>query len=116
MSKKVEDIKKVAVVGAGTMGSGIAQVVASNDREVLLIDVSDAALDRGMKIVEKSLGRLLKKEAISQEENDLVLNRITTTTKFEDLREKRNTKCQKSHKLRRAKLSIPAEIRRLKST
>jgi len=86
MSKKLEDIKKVAVVGAGTMGSGIAQVVASNDREVLLVDVCDAALDRGMKIIEKSLGRLLKKEAISQEENDLVLNRITTTTKFEDLR------------------------------
>ncbi len=85
MSKKVEDIKKVAVVGAGTMGSGIAQVVASNDREVLLVDVSDAALDRGMQIIEKSLGRLLKKEAISQEENDLVHNRITTTTKFEDL-------------------------------
>jgi len=85
MSKKLEDIKKVAVVGAGTMGSGIAQVVASNDREVLLVDVCDAALDRGMKIIEKSLGRLLKKEAISQEENDLVLNRITTTTKFEDL-------------------------------
>ncbi len=85
MSKKVEDIKKVAVVGAGTMGSGIAQVVASNDREVLLMDVSDAALDRGIKIIEKSLGRLLKKKAIRQEENDLVLNRITTTTKFEDL-------------------------------
>ncbi|MFA9407674.1 MAG: 3-hydroxybutyryl-CoA dehydrogenase [Candidatus Dadabacteria bacterium] len=78
-------MKKVAVVGAGTMGSGIAQVVASNDREVLLVDVSDAALDRGMKIIEKSLGRLLKKEAISQEENDLVLNRIERTTKFEDL-------------------------------
>ncbi|TFG77215.1 MAG: 3-hydroxybutyryl-CoA dehydrogenase [Thermodesulfobacteriales bacterium] len=78
-------MKKVAVVGAGTMGSGIAQVVASNDREVLLVDVSDAALDRGMQIIEKSLGRLLKKEAISQEENDLVHNRITTTTKFEDL-------------------------------
>lgn len=85
MSKKVEDIKKVAVVGAGTMGSGIAQVVASNDREVLLVDVSDAALDRGMKIIEKSLGRLLKKETISQEDYELSLSRITTTTKFEDL-------------------------------
>ncbi|MEX0999821.1 MAG: 3-hydroxybutyryl-CoA dehydrogenase [Thermodesulfobacteriota bacterium] len=78
-------MKKVAVVGAGTMGSGIAQVVASNDREVLLVDVSDAALDRGMKIIEKSLGRLLKKETISQEDYELSLSRITTTTKFEDL-------------------------------
>ncbi|MGB2692431.1 MAG: 3-hydroxybutyryl-CoA dehydrogenase [Thermodesulfobacteriota bacterium] len=78
-------MKKVAVVGAGTMGSGIAQVVASNDRDVLLIDVSDAALDRGMKIIEKGLGRLIKKETINQEEYDSVLSRITTTTKFEDL-------------------------------
>ncbi len=85
MAKKVEEIKKVAVVGAGTMGSGIAQVVASNDRDVLLIDVSDAALDRGMKIIEKGLGRLIKKETINQEEYDSVLSRITTTTKFEDL-------------------------------
>jgi len=85
MAKKVEEIKKVAVVGAGTMGSGIAQVIASNDRDVLLIDVSDAALDRGMKIIEKGLGRLIKKETINQEEYDSVLSRITTTTKFEDL-------------------------------
>lgn len=85
MSKKVEDIKKVAVVGAGTMGSGIAQVVASNSREVFLIDVSDSALDRGMKIIEKNLGRLLKKETISQQEYDSVFSSIKTTTKFEDL-------------------------------
>ncbi len=65
MTKKAKDIKKVAVVGAGTMGSGIAQVVASNDRGVLLLDVSDTALDRGMKAIEKSLGRLVKKETIS---------------------------------------------------
>ena len=87
MTKKAKDIKKVAIVGAGTMGSGIAQVVASNDREVLLIDITDAALDRGMKIIEKSLGRLLKKETISQKEYDSVFSRIKTTTKFEDLGE-----------------------------
>lgn len=85
MSKKIEDIKKVVVVGAGTMGSGIAQVVASSSREVLLLDVSDSALDRGIKIIEKNLGRLVKKETITQQEHDLVLNRITTTTSFEDL-------------------------------
>jgi len=85
MSKKIEDIKKVVVVGAGTMGSGIAQIVASSSREVLLLDVSDSALDRGIKIIEKNLGRLVKKETITQQEHDLVLNRITTTTSFEDL-------------------------------
>ncbi len=85
MTKKAKDIKKVAVVGAGTMGSGIAQVVASNDRGVLLLDVSDTALDRGMKAIEKSLGRLVKKETISLEDSNFILNSITTTTNFEDL-------------------------------
>jgi len=84
MSKKVEDIKKVAVIGSGTMGSGIAQVVASNDREVLLIDISDAALDRGIKAIEKSLGRLVKKEVITQQDSNSILSKIVKTTDFED--------------------------------
>lgn len=85
MPKKVEEIKKVAVVGAGTMGSGIAQVVASNDRDVLLLDVSETALDRGIKAIEKSLSRLIKKEVITQEASDSIIAKIKTTTDFEDL-------------------------------
>ncbi|MCK5390843.1 MAG: 3-hydroxybutyryl-CoA dehydrogenase [Deltaproteobacteria bacterium] len=77
-------MKKVAVIGSGTMGSGIAQVVASNDREVLLIDVSDAALDRGIKGIEKSLGRLVKKEVITQQDSNSILSKIVKTTDFED--------------------------------
>jgi 3-hydroxybutyryl-CoA dehydrogenase len=84
MSKRVEDIKKVAVIGSGTMGSGIAQVVASNDREVLLIDISDAALDRGIKAIEKSLGRLVKKEVITQKDSNSILSKIVKTTDFEE--------------------------------
>lgn len=87
MSKKVEDIKKVGVVGAGTMGSGIAQVVASSEREVVLIDVSEAALNRGIGGIEKSLGRLVKKETITEEAAKSVLSRIATSTKFEDLKD-----------------------------
>ena len=82
MSKKVEDIKKVGVIGAGTMGSGIAQVVASNGRNVVLVDVSDEALDRGVKAIEKSLGRLVKKESISEEESAAIVSRIETATDF----------------------------------
>lgn len=85
MSKKVEDIKIVGVVGSGTMGSGIAQVVASSDRDVLLVDISDAALDRGIKGIEKSLGRLVKKEAITEEDSSSILRRIVKTTDFEGL-------------------------------
>lgn len=85
MAKKVEDIKIVGVVGSGTMGSGIAQVVASSDRDVLLVDISDAALDRGIKGIEKSLGRLVKKEAITEEDSSSILSRIVKTTDFEGL-------------------------------
>jgi len=82
---KVEDVKKVGVVGAGTMGSGIAQVVASNRRDVILLDVSDSALDRGMKAIGNSLGRLVKKGDIKEEDSKSILSRIKTSTKFEDL-------------------------------
>ncbi len=87
MSKKVDEINKVGVVGAGTMGSGIAQVVASNKREILLVDVTDTALDRGMSAIEKSLGRLVKKETITEQDSSSILERITKTTNFEDLSE-----------------------------
>ncbi|NIU88522.1 MAG: 3-hydroxybutyryl-CoA dehydrogenase [Nitrosopumilaceae archaeon] len=80
-------MNKVGVVGAGTMGSGIAQVVASNKREILLVDVTDTALDRGMSAIEKSLGRLVKKETITEQDSSSILERITKTTNFEDLSE-----------------------------
>ena len=82
MLKKIEDIKKVGVVGAGTMGSGIAQVIASNGRNVVLVDISDGALDKGLKGIEKSLGRLVKKESISEEESSAIVSRIETATDF----------------------------------
>jgi len=85
MSKKVQDIKKVGVIGSGTMGLGIAQVVASNNRDVLLVDVSDAVLERGIKGIEKSLARLIKKKVITEEDSKSVLSRIVKTTNFEDL-------------------------------
>jgi 3-hydroxybutyryl-CoA dehydrogenase len=81
----VEDVKKVGVLGAGTMGSGIAQVVASNGRSVVLLDVSDSALGRGTKIIGDSLGRFVKKGEIKEEDRNSILSRIRTTTRFEDL-------------------------------
>lgn len=86
MSRKPEDIKTVGVVGAGTMGSGIAQVVASSGRNVVLVDVTDAALARGIKSIEGSLGRLVKKETISEDESKSIVSRIKTTTKYEDFK------------------------------
>lgn len=83
--KKVEDIKKVGVIGAGTMGSGIAQVVATKGRDVVLIDVFEGALEKGMKAIEKSLGRLVKKESISEEESASIVSRIEPSDSFDKL-------------------------------
>jgi len=83
----VEEIKKVGVIGAGTMGSGIAQVVSSSDKNVVLLDVSDLALARGIKSIEKSIGRLVKKGVLEEENSKSILSRIETTTEFEGLRE-----------------------------
>ena len=80
-----EDVKKVGVLGAGTMGSGIAQVIGSNRKEVVLLDVSDSALGRGMKLIGDSLGRFVKKGEIKEEERNSILSRIQTTTRFDDL-------------------------------
>jgi 3-hydroxybutyryl-CoA dehydrogenase len=82
---KVDEIKDVGVIGAGTMGSGIAQVVASSGRKVVLIDVSEASLDRGMKNIEKSLARMVKKGDIAESDSRAVVSNIQTTTSFEDL-------------------------------
>ncbi|MER2299869.1 MAG: 3-hydroxyacyl-CoA dehydrogenase NAD-binding domain-containing protein, partial [Pseudomonas sp.] len=54
-------IEHIAVIGAGTMGNGIAQVCAVAGYEVLLVDVSDAALERGMSTLSKNLGRQVSK-------------------------------------------------------
>ena len=87
MVSKVENIKKVGVIGAGTMGSGIAQVVASSGMGVTLIDVSEGYLERGIKNIEKSLERLVKKGDLKEEDSRSSLSRIQSSTNFSDLSE-----------------------------
>ncbi|KAA3609045.1 MAG: 3-hydroxybutyryl-CoA dehydrogenase [Planctomycetota bacterium] len=70
----------VVVIGAGTMGNGIAQTFASFGHAVQLVDVSQAALDRGMGAIRKSLDRFVKKEKLSQEQSDEIFGRIQTNT------------------------------------
>jgi 3-hydroxybutyryl-CoA dehydrogenase len=82
---KVDEIKEVGVIGAGTMGSGIAQVVASSGRKVVLIDVSEASLDRGIKTIEKSLARMVKKGDIAESDSRAIVSNIQATTSFQDL-------------------------------
>ena len=65
--------QRVAVVGAGLMGSGIAQVAAQSGWHVVLHDVTDDALQRGMAGIEKSSGRLVEKDRLSPDDRDAAL-------------------------------------------
>ena len=75
------------VVGAGTMGNGIAQVAARAGFEVVMRDVADDFLARGMRGVDKSLQRDVDKERLTAEEKQSIIGRIKTTTDLADLRE-----------------------------
>ena len=78
-------ISKVAVIGAGTMGNGIAQVCAASGMDVVMVDVSDEAVARGIKAISGSLDRLVKKEKLTPEQKDVVLARIKGTTSYADI-------------------------------
>jgi len=73
-------IEKVVVIGGGTMGNGIAQVVAGAGLEVTIVDVDDAALDRARTRIDRSLERFVKSERLSAEDADGVRARISTST------------------------------------
>jgi 3-hydroxybutyryl-CoA dehydrogenase len=74
------------VIGAGTMGNGIAQTAASKGYEVLMCDIKEDFLQRGVANVDKSLERFVKKETLTTEQKTEILGRIKTTTRLEDLK------------------------------
>lgn len=78
-------ISTVGVVGAGTMGNGIAQVFAAAGFPVRLRDMGEAPLNRGMGNIRKSLAKFVEKGKLSQEASDAAIARITTTTELRDL-------------------------------
>jgi 3-hydroxybutyryl-CoA dehydrogenase len=78
-------ITTVGIVGAGTMGNGIAQTFATAGFPVVLRDVGEAPLDRGMGNIRKSLAKFVEKGKLTQEAYDTTLARITTTTELRDL-------------------------------
>ena len=75
-------IEKVAVIGAGTMGNGIAQVFAQKGFSVTMIDIKDEFVQKGVAAIDKSLSRLVKKEKISEDEKNVILGRVSTSTEL----------------------------------
>jgi 3-hydroxybutyryl-CoA dehydrogenase len=78
-------IKTIGVIGAGTMGSGIAQAFSAKGFSVILQDVSDAALEKGVAAISNSLDRLIKKGVATTDEKAQTLKHISSTTNVADL-------------------------------
>ncbi len=79
------EIKTIGVVGAGQMGSGIAQVAAASGFSVIMNDVEDEFIDRGLAAIEKSLGRMVAKGTLTDEDVKSILSRIESTTSLDDM-------------------------------
>jgi 3-hydroxybutyryl-CoA dehydrogenase len=78
-------IQTVGIIGAGTMGNGIAQACAVSGVNVVMVDISDAAVAKGLATVASSLDRLIKKEKITEADKAAALSRIQTSTRYDDL-------------------------------
>ena len=79
-------ISTVGIIGAGTMGSGIAQACAVSGINVILIDISELAVGKGIATVSGSLDRLLKKEKITTADKESAMARIKGSTSYDDLK------------------------------
>ena len=73
-------IQRIAVLGAGQMGNGITQVAAAAGYDVIMIDIQQEYVDKGLATIQRSLGKLVSKERMSQEEADATLARISLAT------------------------------------
>ncbi len=79
-------IRKVGIIGAGTMGNGIAQACAVVGLDVVMVDISDAAVQKGIATVAGSLDRLIKKEKLTEAEKAAALAHIQGSTSYDDLK------------------------------
>ncbi|MBY4896607.1 3-hydroxybutyryl-CoA dehydrogenase [Cupriavidus sp. AU9028] len=78
-------IQTVGIIGAGTMGNGIAQACAMAGLNVVMVDIDDAAVQRGLATIGGSLDRLIKKEKLTEADKQAALGRVQGSTSYEDL-------------------------------
>ena len=81
----MSETKTIAILGAGTMGNGIAHVCARSGFDVLLYDVNQTALYRGLDTIRTNFAREVAKQKLTQQQSDEARSRITLTTKLDDL-------------------------------
>jgi 3-hydroxybutyryl-CoA dehydrogenase len=81
------DIKTIGVLGAGSMGSGIAQVAAQSGYNVVMRDIEDKFVDRALKGIDKFLSKSVEKGKITADDKSITMGRIKGTTKMEDLKD-----------------------------
>jgi len=81
------EIKKIGIVGAGTMGNGIAQVAAQIGCEVVMRDIEDSFVERGIKSIDKFLSKSVEKGKLQADEKQKIMGRIKGTTKISDLKD-----------------------------
>lgn len=77
----------IGVIGAGTMGNGIAQLAASNGYEVVMYDIKPELVERGVQNISKSLDRFVKKETITEENKSEILRKIRATNDFDNFKD-----------------------------
>jgi 3-hydroxybutyryl-CoA dehydrogenase len=99
------DIRKVGVIGAGTMGNGIAHVFAADGHQVVMVDVDQKFLDKALATIKKNLGRLVEKAKITKEAADAATANIKTSLSYGDLKD-----CQLVVEAALEKIEIKKEI------
>jgi 3-hydroxybutyryl-CoA dehydrogenase len=87
MRRKAMEIKKIGIVGAGTMGNGIAQMAAQIGCEVVMRDIEDSFVERGIKSIDKFLYKSVEKGKLQADEKQKIMGRIKGTTKISDLKD-----------------------------
>ncbi|MGZ3724435.1 MAG: 3-hydroxybutyryl-CoA dehydrogenase [Pseudobdellovibrio sp.] len=81
----LNSIRVIGIVGAGQMGNGIAQVAAASNFEVVLFDIAQSSLDKGLATISSSCDRLIKKATMTEEQKKSLLGKIRATTQLKDL-------------------------------
>jgi 3-hydroxybutyryl-CoA dehydrogenase len=81
----ISSIKKIGVIGAGQMGNGISQVSAAQNFEVVMFDISQGSLDKGLGTIASSCDRMIKKNTMTEDQKKNLLSKIKVTTSMNDL-------------------------------